>query len=348
MKLTVSNLSIEYVTEGYSVRAVDDLSFEASSGELVVLLGPSGSGKTSLLSALAGILTPSTGVIQAGDIRVNTLDSAGIARYRRSTVGIVFQASNLIQSLSARENIAAPLLVTKTPYSKAMARADDLLKQVDLTDRASHRPSKLSGGQQARVALARGLAHDPPILLADEPTANLDYINAEAVISLLQQLRSAGRIIVVSTHDDRMVRIADRVIEMVHRFHSAAAKPERVRFKQGAIIFEQGSRGELVYQIESGSVDIYRATSSGTKLLATLEKGQYFGELGPMLGFPRSASAKARSDTVLTAFGINHFREMIKTKSAVPKPKKKKAVAKKKVVAKKKSATASGRGSRGR
>ncbi|GAC1418087.1 MAG: ATP-binding cassette domain-containing protein [Actinomycetota bacterium] len=309
--LRVSDLVVEYHTEGYAVRAIDDLSFEASAGELVVLLGPSGSGKTSLLSCLAGILTPTAGKIFVGDTDVTSLDAPGLALYRRSQVGIVFQASNLIQSLSARENIATSLLVAKRPRAESMARADELLRTIGLSDRGSHRPSRLSGGQQARIALARGLAHDPPVLLADEPTANLDYVNAEAVITLLRNLRGEGRLIVVSTHDDRMVRIADRVIEMVHSFGSANAEPKRAKLKAGETIFEQGTRGELVYQIDSGTIEIVREGSSGSEHLATLGPGQYFGELGPLLGFPRSATAIAKTDATVTSFGIRHFREHI-------------------------------------
>ena len=328
--LHVNDLVVEYHAEGYAVRAIDDLSFEASAGELVVLLGPSGSGKTSLLSCLAGILTPTAGKIFVGDTEVTALDAPGLALYRRSQVGIVFQASNLIQSLSARENIATSLLVAKKPRAESMARADELLRKIGLSDRGSHRPSRLSGGQQARIALARGLAHDPPVLLADEPTANLDYVNAEAVITLLRDLRSEGRLIVVSTHDDRMVRIADRVIEMVKSFGNANAEPKREKLKAGETIFEQGARGELVYQIDSGTIDIVRKGSSGSEHLATLGPGQYFGELGPLLGFPRSATAIAKTDATLTSFGIRHFREHIqphasshsKTEQETPPPKK--------------------------
>jgi putative ABC transport system ATP-binding protein len=176
--LNVSELVVEYVSGGYSVRPLDHLELTAEPGELVVLLGPSGSGKTTLLSCLGGILAPTSGRIVVDATVVTDLRGAALEDYRRTTVGFVFQAFNLVPSLSARENVAVPLLVNGVKRSVAMARADALLARVGLSDRAGHKPAQLSGGQQQRVAVARGLIADPRLLLADEPTANLDYISA--------------------------------------------------------------------------------------------------------------------------------------------------------------------------
>src|SRR6187431_2876079 len=214
-ELQVRDLVVEFIHDGYAVRPLDGLSFDAAPGELVVLLGPSGCGKTTLLSCLGGILTPTSGSIRLGDIDVSGLGVSKLASYRRDHVGFVFQAFNLIPSLSARENIAVPMVLTGHDRKTSYARADELLEIVGLTDRAHHRPAKLSGGQQQRVAVARGLGNNPPLLLADEPTANLDHIQAEAIIRLLQQLRSQGRTIVVSTHDARLVPIADRIVHLI-------------------------------------------------------------------------------------------------------------------------------------
>ncbi len=308
-RLAVRDLVVEFRSEGYVVRALDGLSFEASSGEVVVVLGPSGSGKTTLLSCLAGILRPSSGRIEVDDTVVSELRPAELAAYRRGRIGIVFQAFNLVPSLTARENVAAPLLVAKTKRSAALARADELLRRVDMSDRARHRPGKLSGGQQQRVAVARALVHDPPVLLADEPTANLDYIQAESIVSLLRGLREDGRLIVVATHDHRIVPIADRVVDMVPDTKAETGPPQRIELPAGASIFEQGARGHLVYTIEEGEVEIVRVHADGTEEeLAVLRPPQYFGELGPLLGFPRSASARARTDVVLTAYGVPDFR----------------------------------------
>jgi putative ABC transport system ATP-binding protein len=311
--LVVDDLVVEYVHDGYAVRPLDGLSFSADPGELVVLLGPSGCGKTTLLSCLGGILTPTSGTITVGDTRVSSLSRRELDAYRRQQIGFVFQAFNLIPSLTARENIAVPLMLTGQARPAALARADELLELVGLADRAHHRPSKLSGGQQQRVAIARGLGHDPNVLLADEPTANLDHIQAEAVIRLLRELRQAGRLIVVSTHDARLVPIADRIITMVpDAAEDGVDGPRRVELPAGTTIFEQGDPSDVVYVIESGAVTILRALADGGEQpLADLGPGQYFGELGPLLGYPRSASARAATDVTLTTYGAREFRQRV-------------------------------------
>jgi putative ABC transport system ATP-binding protein len=310
--LTVSDLVVEFVHDGYSVRPLDGMSFEGDEGQLVVLLGPSGCGKTTLLSCLGGILTPTSGRIQVGDTEITSLSRSELEAYRRRTIGFVFQAFNLIPSLSARENIAMPMMLTGYTKRQAFERADELLGIVGLTERANHKPSKLSGGQQQRVAVARGLGHDPPLLLADEPTANLDHIQAEAVIRLLQELRSQGRLIVVSTHDARLVPIADRIVQMVPEAAVASEEPSTASFAAGTSIFEQGDASDVVYVIESGEIDIIRVLADGgEEQLGRLVAGQYFGELGPLLGFRRSASARAATDVELTVVSPRVFRERI-------------------------------------
>jgi putative ABC transport system ATP-binding protein len=308
----VRDLVIEYDTGGYAVRPIDGLDLYADSGELVVLLGPSGCGKTSLLSALGGILRPTSGTIRVAGTAVETLSGAALSAYRQRTVGFVFQAFNLIPSLTARENVLIPLLLAGVDRPTAVRRADHLLQRVGLADRARHRPSKLSGGQQQRVAVARGLAADAPVLLADEPTANLDYIQAEGIITLLRDLRADGRTIIISTHDDRLVPIADRVIHLVPEHATSASGPRSVEVADGEVIFEQGERGELVYVIESGAVAIERRHSDGSlEELARLGPGDYFGELGPLLGFPRSATARAVTACGLRAYNVQDFREQV-------------------------------------
>jgi putative ABC transport system ATP-binding protein len=310
--LAVDGLTVEYGHEGYVVRPLDGLSFVAEPGELVVLLGPSGSGKTTLLSCLGGILTPTSGSIRLGDVDVTALRGAALERYRRDHVGFVFQAFNLIPSLSARENVAMPLLLTGRRRRAAFGRADELLALVGMEDRAGHPPRALSGGQQQRVAIARGLVADPHLLLADEPTANLDHIQAEGVIRLLRGLRDQARVVIVSTHDARLVPIADRIVEMAPAATPDDPAPVPVTYVAGESIFEQGDRAELVYRIVEGEVDILRVLADGgTQLLNRLGPGQYFGELGPLLGFPRSASARAHGDVELVAIGIREFRRRV-------------------------------------
>ncbi len=311
-RLSVQDLVIEYESNGYVIRPIDKLSFEAEDGELVVLLGPSGSGKTTLLSCLGGILTPASGRVVVAGTEVTALKDKELITFRRDRIGIVFQAFNLVPSLTARENVAAPLLMSGVKRTQATRRADEVLRLVNLGDRAHHKPSQLSGGQQQRVAVARALVHDPPVLLADEPTANLDYIQAESVVSLLRDLRSKGRLVVVSTHDSRIVPIADRVISLVEDAPGEAGPPQRVDYSQGEVVFEQGDRASLVYVIQEGEVAIERRLADdGEELLATLGAGQYFGELGALLGFPRSATARAITDITLVAYSARDFRRYV-------------------------------------
>lgn len=311
-RLTVDQLTVEFVHEGYAIRPIDGLSFTAESGDLTVLLGPSGSGKTTLLSCLGGILTPTAGRICLGDTDVTSMDRSALENYRRDHVGFVFQAFNLIPSLTAVQNVAVPLILTGRPRAEAQERARVALERVGMAERLNHPPARLSGGQQQRVAVARGIVHDPPLLLADEPTANLDHVQAEAIIGLLRDLRSQGCIIVVSTHDARLVPVADRTVQMAQQSDTDDPPPQQVMYIAGESIFEQGSRADLVYTIEDGTVDIVRVNADGTEeVLTKLSSGQYFGELGALLGYPRSASARAATDATLTAYGARRFKSTI-------------------------------------
>jgi putative ABC transport system ATP-binding protein len=310
--LTVSDLVVEFIHDGYAIRPLDNLSFGAEPGELIVLLGPSGCGKTTLLSCLGGILTPTSGTIRLGETDVTGLRGGQLDKYRREQIGFVFQAFNLIPSLTARENIAVPLTLTGHGRKESFERADELLAQVGLAERGNHLPSRLSGGQMQRVAVARGLGHNPPLLLADEPTANLDHIQAEAIIRLLQSLRDDGRMIIVSTHDSRLVPIADRIVQMVPPDQHEERPTHDVSYAAGESIFEQGDPAQTIYVVKSGEVDVIRVLADGgEEHLTRLGPDQYFGELGPFLGFPRSASVRAHTDVVLTAYSSRVFREKV-------------------------------------
>jgi putative ABC transport system ATP-binding protein len=232
-ELEVRDLTVEFDSGGYKVRPLDRLSIDAEDGELVVVLGPSGCGKTTLLSCLAGLLSPTSGSISFRGTEVTALSGSALGQYRRSTVGVVFQAFNLIASLTAKGNVMAPLRLAKVARPVAAARADELLAEVGLTDRAGHRPGKMSGGQQQRVAIARALVHNPPLVVADEPTAHLDHIQVEGVLVLIRKLATSGRLVLVSTPDDRITHIADRVIELVPHFTGADRDPEEVLFGAG-------------------------------------------------------------------------------------------------------------------
>ncbi len=311
--LVVEDLVVEFINDGYAIRPLDEMSFVVEEGEIAVLLGPSGSGKTTLLSCLGGILTPTSGSIRLGELDVTSLSPGELGDFRRSEVGFVFQAFNLITSLNARENVAMPLLLAGMPRRDAFQRADELLAEVGLAERAQHRPPMLSGGQQQRVAVARGLGHRPSLLLADEPTASLDHIQAEGIIRLLRRLRDEGRVIIVSTHDARLVPIADKIVKMVPDEADGGSPPSgEVALDAGTLIFEQGDRSDVVYTITSGEVAIMRELADGgERELARLGPGQYFGELGPFLGFPRSATARAATDVVVEAHEPRSFRDQV-------------------------------------
>ena len=242
-ELEVRDLTVEFASGGYMVRPLDKLSFDADDGELVVVLGPSGCGKTTLLSCLAGLLTPTSGSITFRGTDIASLAGPALGDHRRSTVGVVFQAFNLIPSLSARGNVMAPMRLARVARRDASARADELLAQVGLADRADHRPGQMSGGQQQRVAIARALVHEPPLVVADEPTAHLDHIQVEGVLTLVRGLATPGRLVLVSTHDDRLTHIADRVIELVPDFSGADREPEEMRLEAGADPVPPGGAG---------------------------------------------------------------------------------------------------------
>jgi putative ABC transport system ATP-binding protein len=214
--LRVSDLTVEYGSGGEVTRPLDRFDMEAGAGSLVLLLGPSGSGKTTLLSCLAAILSPTAGTIDFGDVAISKLAGGQRTEFRRHTVGIVFQAFNLVPSLTAKENVMAPLLAAGVGRAPASARAGELIERVALGHRADHRPGELSGGQQQRVAIARALVHDPPLLLADEPTAHLDHAQVEGVLGLLAGLMDGDRVMVIATHDDRVLALGGQRVDLGH------------------------------------------------------------------------------------------------------------------------------------
>ncbi len=307
----IRDLTIQYSSGGYTVRPIDGLDLDVASGELVLLLGASGSGKTTLLSTMASLLTPTEGSIHVGGVDVTSLSGAALAEYRRRTVGIVFQAFNLIPSLTARENVLVTMRFAGAGRRDARARAETLLAEVDLADRAHHRPGDMSGGQQQRVAIARALAMDPPLLLADEPTAHLDYIQVESVIRLLRELATPGRAVVIATHDERLLPLADRVVELTPRAAKDSHPPRRVELAPGEGLFRQGDTGDLVYVVETGTIEIVgELADGGEEVIRVVPAGEYFGELAPMFGLRRSATARAGDgSTVVTGMGLREFRE---------------------------------------
>jgi putative ABC transport system ATP-binding protein len=307
--LCVKDLTVEYSSGGYKIRPLNGLSFATGDGELVVLLGPSGCGKTTLLSCLAGLLKPTSGVIEFQGDDVTSLRGAALNEYRRRTVGVVFQAFNLIPSLTARANVMVPLRLSGVARGDAHRRAEKLLASVGLEEREHHRPEQMSGGQQQRVAIARALVQDPPLVLADEPTAHLDYVQVEGILQLLRNLAAPGRVVVVATHDDRITQLADQVVELAPHRRPDEAEPRDVTLEPQQMLFRQGDASDFVYSVQSGEIEIFRERADGSEeRLTVVGPGGYFGELGPMLNLPRSASARALTPAVLTGCSVQQFR----------------------------------------
>jgi len=197
------------------LRALQGVDLEVRAGELTMLMGPSGSGKTTLLSILGCILGATEGKLEVLGEEVSSLPERELPRIRRAAIGFVFQGFNLFPTLTAAENVTLALDVRGVQSTKAKQRSEELLAEVGLAEKARSFPADLSGGQKQRVAIARALAGDPPILLADEPTAALDSVSGRTVIELLQRLaREDGRAVVMVTHDPRVLSYGDRIIRM--------------------------------------------------------------------------------------------------------------------------------------
>ncbi len=200
-----------------SIRAVDGVSLTVADGESVAIMGPSGSGKTTLISCLGCLTRPTSGeIIINGDQPIDYKKESHLTRIRRQEMGFIFQTFNLIPFLSALENVIIPLQNAGVRGKAAKRHAQELLDSVGLLDRQNHLPSQLSGGEQQRVSIARALAADPKIILADEPTANLDTDRGKEIMAILEALcRKHGKTLICVTHDQRMVKHVDRVLKMV-------------------------------------------------------------------------------------------------------------------------------------
>jgi len=312
--LRIKDLVVEYSSGEYAVRPIDGLNLDVREGSLAILLGPSGCGKTTLLSCLGGMLSPAAGRVEFGDLDLTALDQRALSEYRRNTVGIVFQAFNLVPSLTAIENVLVPMRAAGVPRYQARQRAEALLARVGLADRMWHRPGDLSGGQQQRVAVARAIALDPPLLLADEPTAHLDYIQVEEVLRLIRELASGHRVVVVATHDTRILPLADRVVDLLPHITYTEHEPRTVTLQPGETLFEQGTVGDCIYVVSEGEVEIVRELASGgEQVLKVAGPGDYFGEMGPLFGLPRSATVRARSAATVIGYTVRAFRERLGT-----------------------------------
>jgi len=213
--VSVRNLSKSYRRGSQVVPVLEDISLEIAQGEFLALMGPSGSGKSTLLNLIAGIDSVDSGSVLINGIDITTLGEGELANWRSGSVGFIFQFYNLIPVLTAFENVELPLLLTGLSRKKRQEHVTTALSLVNLTDRMDHYPSELSGGQQQRVAIARAMVTDPSILVADEPTGDLDRQSAEEILALMDRLvREYGKTVIMVTHDPRAARKAHRIIHL--------------------------------------------------------------------------------------------------------------------------------------
>ncbi|MFT3896035.1 MAG: ABC transporter ATP-binding protein [Anaerolineales bacterium] len=213
--IRIAGLKKHYQMGGQVVRALDGVDLEMDAHTFTVVMGPSGSGKSTLLYLLGGLDRATSGEIAVDGQRLDQMDENTLALFRRREMGFVFQSFNLIPSMSALENVAFPMQFAGVTPAQRSKQAGVLLEQVGLGDRAHHKPTELSGGQQQRVAVARALVNNPSLILADEPTGNLDTSSGAAVMQLLSDLHRSGRTVLVVTHDPRMTRFATHKIYLL-------------------------------------------------------------------------------------------------------------------------------------
>ena len=211
--ITIKNVKKTFRMGKMEIHALKDVSLDIYAGEYLSIMGPSGSGKSTLFNMIGALDLPSSGVIEVAGHKLTDLDSRELAYFRGNHIGYVFQSFNLIPAYNATDNVAMPLVFAGVDYAEATARAADVLGRVGLDHRLTHRPDELSGGQQQRVAIARALANNPAIILADEPTANLDLNTGEEIINLLCELsKEYGVTVITATHDHKMLDTSDRIL----------------------------------------------------------------------------------------------------------------------------------------
>ncbi len=212
--LKIENLFKSYSLERLEVPVLHDINLTVDAGEFAAIMGPSGSGKSTLMNLIGCLDRPTSGRILIGGEDVSMLSERDLARIRGERIGFVFQTFNLISRLTALKNVELPMVYQDIPRGARLKRAARLLEMLGLTDRADHKPSELSGGQRQRVAIARALANEPDILLADEPTGNLDSKTGEEIMQIFKELHSEGRTIIMVTHDQGLAENCDRIVRL--------------------------------------------------------------------------------------------------------------------------------------
>jgi putative ABC transport system ATP-binding protein len=316
-------------------------------GEIVIMTGPSGSGKTTLLTLMGTLRRVQQGSVEVLGRQLFGASASELIALRRD-LGFIFQAHNLFESLSALQNVRMGLELFDFGAAEMTRRATEMLQRLGLGHRTSYKPGKLSGGQKQRVAIARGLAHGPRLVLADEPTAALDEESGRDVVTLFQELaRNNGCTILLVTHDNRILDVADRIVNMVDghiKSNVLVAQTSAIceflmrcpifaqltpstltrvadqmsleRFAAGATVIRQGDPGDKFYIVRSGRVEIFVDEGHGPKLVSTQESGSFFGEVALFTGGTRTATVVAAEPLELYSLGKEHFQAVVSTSAS--------------------------------
>jgi ABC-type lipoprotein export system ATPase subunit len=315
-----------YKTAVGDFHALDSVDLQINAGEFVSIIGKSGSGKTTLLNMITGIDIPTNGEVWVNDTAVHKLSENKMARWRGKNLGVVFQFFQLLPMISVVENIMLPMDFCRTyPMRERYERAMQLLELVELADHAHKLPTALSGGQQQRVAIARALANDPPIVIADEPTGNLDSKTAESVFTLFNDLVAKGKTIIIVTHDSALAKRAHRTAliadgEIVNEYVSKAMPtltPTQLiqlmrnakiqHFDAGAMILSEGSNADTFYVVAKGTVEVVLPRTDQSDVVALqLGPGKCFGEIEFFHEKRHLASIRASESSAVEVFSIGY------------------------------------------
>ncbi len=245
--VTIDSLVRAYKLGAIEVQALRGLSLKVEAGRMVSIIGPSGSGKTTLLNILGGLDRATAGTVTVGNTTVTAMAPSELVGYRREVVGHIFQALNLIPTLTAEENVELPMMAAGVPRTTRSSRAKELLGTVGLFDRRKHKPEEMSGGEQQRVAIAAALANDPPLLLADEPTGELDSVNAKMVTDFLVKVnRELGKTVVMVTHDQNVARTADNIMRIEDGTIKASLTPSQITGQEASTSYLDQLRRRVV------------------------------------------------------------------------------------------------------
>jgi ABC-type lipoprotein export system ATPase subunit len=305
-----------YQSEAGSFTALHGVDLQVGSGELVGIIGKSGSGKSTLINMLSAIDRPTSGEVLVGGTAVHQLNEGEAAIWRGRNLGIIFQFFQLLPTLTLLQNVMLPMdFLHALPRRERRERALALLDRVGMAEQAGKLPSAVSGGQQQRAAIARALANDPPLLIADEPTGNLDSKMADSIFELFIELAGEGKTVVMVTHDNTLAQRMDRVVivadgHIVNQYvasaladldldqlSSSVSKLTPLTFPAGSVIIKEGDVADRFYIVLRGSVDVMLEHPTGHQILVnTLGPGQYFGEAAMLRGTRRTATVRASMD----------------------------------------------------